>query len=133
VLLYTDALQLDPGNHILYSNRSAALLKQGQFTAALQDATQARDLCPQWPKAYFRQGVALQCLGRYGEAQNENCVLHLSDTLLQADLFEARRVRGQKANLAKVSTETHASPAGHVSYQGLANWALGWQCFTVLA
>ncbi|KAH8360311.1 hypothetical protein KR200_001481 [Drosophila serrata] len=68
VLLYTDALQLDPGNHILYSNRSAALLKQGQFTAALQDATQARDLCPQWPKAYFRQGVALQCLGRYGEA-----------------------------------------------------------------
>ncbi|KAH8270576.1 hypothetical protein KR018_012028 [Drosophila ironensis] len=68
VLLYTDALQLDPGNHILYSNRSAALLKQGQFAAALQDATQARDLCPQWPKAYFRQGVALQCLGRYGEA-----------------------------------------------------------------
>ncbi|XP_034658432.1 tetratricopeptide repeat protein 28 [Drosophila subobscura] len=68
VLLYTDALQLDPGNHILYSNRSAALLKQGQFAAALQDATQARELCPQWPKAYFRQGVALQCLGRYGEA-----------------------------------------------------------------
>lgn len=25
-------------------------------------------MCPQWPKAYFRQGVALQCLGRYGEA-----------------------------------------------------------------
>ncbi|EDW00196.1 GH12733 [Drosophila grimshawi] len=68
VLLYTDALQLDPGNHILYSNRSAARLKQGQFSAALQDATQARELCPQWPKAYFRQGVALQCLGRYGEA-----------------------------------------------------------------
>ncbi|KAM8721437.1 hypothetical protein ACLKA7_007329 [Drosophila subpalustris] len=68
VLLYTDALQLDPGNHILYSNRSAARLKQGQFAAALQDATQARELCPQWPKAYFRQGVALQCLGRYGEA-----------------------------------------------------------------
>ncbi|XP_034489801.1 tetratricopeptide repeat protein 28 [Drosophila innubila] len=68
VLLYTDALQLDPGNHILYSNRSAARLKQGQFASALQDATQARELCPQWPKAYFRQGVALQCLGRYGEA-----------------------------------------------------------------
>ncbi|XP_030383298.1 tetratricopeptide repeat protein 28 [Scaptodrosophila lebanonensis] len=68
VLLYTDALQLDPSNHILYSNRSAARLKQGQFAAALQDATQARELCPQWPKAYFRQGVALQCLGRYGEA-----------------------------------------------------------------
>lgn len=68
VQLYTDALTLDPGNHIIYSNRSAARLKQGQFALALQDATKARELCPQWPKAYFRQGVALQCLGRYGEA-----------------------------------------------------------------
>lgn len=68
VTLYTDALALDPGNHILFSNRSAARLKQGQFSLALQDATKARELCPPWPKAYFRQGVALQCLGRYGEA-----------------------------------------------------------------
>ncbi|RVE50282.1 hypothetical protein evm_005117 [Chilo suppressalis] len=68
VALYTDALTLDPANHILYSNRSAARLKQGQFAAALQDASRARELCPNWPKAYYRQGVALQCLGRHGEA-----------------------------------------------------------------
>ncbi|KAB0791731.1 hypothetical protein PPYR_03531 [Photinus pyralis] len=68
VALYTDALQLDPTNHILYSNRSAAKLKQGLFAQALQDAVTARDLCPTWPKAYYRQGVALQCMGRHGEA-----------------------------------------------------------------
>ncbi|CAH1132763.1 unnamed protein product [Ceutorhynchus assimilis] len=68
VALYTDALQLDPTNHILYSNRSAARVKQGMFSQALQDAVTARDLCPSWPKAYYRQGVALQCLGRHGEA-----------------------------------------------------------------
>ncbi|XP_017771983.1 PREDICTED: tetratricopeptide repeat protein 28 isoform X2 [Nicrophorus vespilloides] len=68
VALYTDALQLDPTNHILYSNRSAARLKQGLFAQALQDAVTARDLCPTWPKAYYRQGVALQCLDRHGEA-----------------------------------------------------------------
>lgn len=68
VALYTDALALDPNNYILYSNRSAARIKQGQFALALQDATKAKELCPQWAKAYFRQGVALQCLGRYGEA-----------------------------------------------------------------
>lgn len=50
VVLYTDALQLDPTNHILYSNRSAAHLKMGQFQQALQDATKARDLNPKWPK-----------------------------------------------------------------------------------
>lgn len=68
VALYTDALALDPTNYIIYSNRSAARLKQGQFALSLQDATKAKELCPQWAKAYFRQGVALQCLGRYGEA-----------------------------------------------------------------
>lgn len=68
VALYTDALTLDPTNYILYSNRSAARLKQGQFSLALQDANKAKELCPQWGKAYFRQGVALQCLRRYGEA-----------------------------------------------------------------
>ncbi|EFA05041.2 tetratricopeptide repeat protein 28 [Tribolium castaneum] len=68
VALYTEALQLDPTNHILYSNRSAAKLKQGLFAQALQDAITARDLCPTWPKAYYRQGVALQCLGRHGDA-----------------------------------------------------------------
>nr|XP_018917333.1 PREDICTED: tetratricopeptide repeat protein 28 [Bemisia tabaci] len=68
VSLYRDAIQLDPTNHILYSNRSAALIKMGQFAQALQDATRARDLNPEWPKAYYRQGVALQCLGRHGDA-----------------------------------------------------------------
>lgn len=68
VALYTDALALDPTNYILFSNRSAARIKQGQFSLALQDAIKAKELCPQWAKAYFRQGVALQCLGRYGEA-----------------------------------------------------------------
>ncbi|KAL3271555.1 hypothetical protein HHI36_022031 [Cryptolaemus montrouzieri] len=40
----------------------------GLFAQALQDAIAARDLCPTWPKAYYRQGVALQCMGRHGEA-----------------------------------------------------------------
>ncbi|XP_063219865.1 tetratricopeptide repeat protein 28 isoform X2 [Bacillus rossius redtenbacheri] len=68
VTLYTDAIQLDPTNHILYSNRSAALVKMGQFAQALQDAIRARELNPKWPKAYYRQGVALQCLGRHSDA-----------------------------------------------------------------
>ena len=38
------------------------------FQAALQDALAAREAEPRWPKAYYRQGVALQCLGRHGDA-----------------------------------------------------------------
>jgi tetratricopeptide (TPR) repeat protein len=68
VSLYSEAIQLDPANHILYSNRSAALIKMGQFGKALKDASKAKELSPEWPKAYYRQGVAYQCLARHAEA-----------------------------------------------------------------
>ncbi|XP_046683407.1 tetratricopeptide repeat protein 28 isoform X2 [Homalodisca vitripennis] len=92
VALYSDALQLDPTNHILYSNRSAALVKMGQFTQALQDATRARELNPKWPKAYYRQGVALQCLGRHGDALaafSSGLAQESKSTQLLAGLVEA--------------------------------------------
>ncbi|XP_050051955.2 tetratricopeptide repeat protein 28-like [Dermacentor andersoni] len=66
--LYTEALALDPANHVLYSNRSAAYVRLGKYTQALQDAAKARELNPRWAKAYYRQGVALQCLGRHADA-----------------------------------------------------------------
>uniref|UniRef100_A0A3B3VCW9 Uncharacterized protein n=1 Tax=Poecilia latipinna TaxID=48699 RepID=A0A3B3VCW9_9TELE len=50
VHLYGDALQADPQNCILYSNRSAAFLKLGQHQAALEDAEKACGLNPKWPK-----------------------------------------------------------------------------------
>ncbi|XP_018608454.1 tetratricopeptide repeat protein 28-like isoform X3 [Scleropages formosus] len=68
VRLYSDALLADPQNFIIYSNRSAAHLKLGQYQAALKDADKAQHLNPKWPKAYFRQGVALQYLGRHADA-----------------------------------------------------------------
>lgn len=50
VRLYSDALRADPQNCILYSNRSAARLKLGQYQTALDDALKARLLNPTWPK-----------------------------------------------------------------------------------
>ncbi|XP_029427963.1 tetratricopeptide repeat protein 28 isoform X2 [Rhinatrema bivittatum] len=66
--LYNEALVVDPQNCILYSNRSAAFTKIQQYDKALDDAIKARLLNPKWPKAYFRQGVALQYLGRHADA-----------------------------------------------------------------
>ncbi|XP_072310398.1 tetratricopeptide repeat protein 28 isoform X3 [Eucyclogobius newberryi] len=68
VQLYSEALSADPQNCILYSNRSAAYLRLGQYSTALDDAIKARLINPKWPKAYFRQGVALQYLGRHADA-----------------------------------------------------------------
>lgn len=66
--LYTKALDLDAGNAILYSNRSAAHFNTRQFSESLEDAESAI-LCDSiWWKAYKRKGLALIHMQRYEEA-----------------------------------------------------------------
>lgn len=50
IVLYNEALAVDPQNCILYSNRSAAYMKIQQYDNALNDAIKARLLNPKWPK-----------------------------------------------------------------------------------
>lgn len=59
VRLYTEALSADPQNCILYSNRSAAYLRLGQYSTALDDAIKARVINPKWPKV---RGLTAGCL-----------------------------------------------------------------------
>lgn len=40
--LFTQAIAIDPKNHVLYSNRSAAYAGKKQWSEALQDAEQVR-------------------------------------------------------------------------------------------
>mmetsp|Transcript_4266 Transcript_4266/g.6029 ORF Transcript_4266/g.6029 Transcript_4266/m.6029 type:complete len:404 (+) Transcript_4266:86-1297(+) len=53
---------------VLLANRAACWLKLGHPDKALTDATQAVDLDPDYPKAYFRKGLALHALQRYKDA-----------------------------------------------------------------
>jgi len=50
VQLYTEAIVLDPSNHILFTNRSAAYSKLQQHSKSLDDARRAKDINPKWPK-----------------------------------------------------------------------------------
>jgi len=51
--LYTDAIILDPANHVLYSNRSAAHLRLNQWDEALHDARKCKQMKPDWSKVRY--------------------------------------------------------------------------------
>ncbi|OMJ08708.1 Heat shock protein sti1-like protein [Smittium culicis] len=67
---FTSAIELDPENHILYSNRSGAHAALKNYQDALQDAEKTISIKPDWPKGYSRKGAALHGLGQYEDALN---------------------------------------------------------------
>ena len=65
---YTEALNLQPQNHLLYSNRSASYSKLEKYEEALADATQCMTISPRFARGHLRKAAALNGLGRHEEA-----------------------------------------------------------------
>ncbi|CAN6244381.1 unnamed protein product [Urochloa humidicola] len=66
--LYSMAMELDPDNATLFSNRSLCWLhigKGGKPLLSLLDAYECKRRRPDWPKACYRQGKALMLLKEY--------------------------------------------------------------------
>ncbi|KAH0615674.1 hypothetical protein JD844_025973 [Phrynosoma platyrhinos] len=68
VLLFTEAVKLNPREYRFFGNRSFCFERLQCYAEALQDAQLALSLQPGWPKGLFRQGKALMGLKRYAEA-----------------------------------------------------------------
>lgn len=88
---YSAALSLDPNNHILLSNRSAAYLSSNQKSKALHDAqTCVEHSPPEYFKGYSRLAAALFSLGRAKPS------LEAWEKLLQKDPNNAAAKRGKE-------------------------------------
>eukprot|EP00775_Hariotina_reticulata_P012626 gene12626-12756_t len=65
---FSEAIELDPTNHVLYSNRSAAEASLKHYTKALKDARKCVELKPDWAKGYSRLGAAYYGLEEWEDA-----------------------------------------------------------------
>lgn len=60
---FTQGLQFDPTNAVLYSNRSACYSHLRQWDKALEDANRCLQYRPEWPKGHARRAAALHGYG----------------------------------------------------------------------
>lgn len=68
IKLYSDAIELDPTNHVLFSNRSAAKTGAKDYQGALEDAEKTIEITPSFVKGYARKGAALHGLRDFPDA-----------------------------------------------------------------
>ncbi|PPQ77454.1 hypothetical protein CVT24_009914 [Panaeolus cyanescens] len=66
--LFSQAIQIDPKNHVLWSNRSAAKAGKKDWDGALNDAEECIKANPSWSKGYARKGAALHGARRFDDA-----------------------------------------------------------------
>jgi stress-induced-phosphoprotein 1 len=97
---FTQAIALDPTNHILYSNRSAAYASKKEWDNALNDAEKTTELKPDWPKGWGRKGTALygkgDLLGAH-DAYEQGLKIDPNNAGMKNDLASVKRAMEQEA------------------------------------
>ena len=63
---FSEAIAIDPTNHVLYSNRSGAYASLKNFDKALEDANKTTEIKPDWAKGWSRKGAAMHGVGDLG-------------------------------------------------------------------
>jgi stress-induced-phosphoprotein 1 len=66
---FTEAINLDPNNHVFYSNRSMVYNSMGKHDEAVADGDKAIQLKPDWSKGYSRKAAALWKQNKIDEAR----------------------------------------------------------------
>eukprot|EP01129_Flabellula_baltica_P009159 TRINITY_DN3696_c0_g1_i1.p1 TRINITY_DN3696_c0_g1~~TRINITY_DN3696_c0_g1_i1.p1 ORF type:complete len:396 (+),score=134.34 TRINITY_DN3696_c0_g1_i1:67-1188(+) len=69
VTLLSDAIELTPDNHVLYSNRAASYMALSNWDLALEDCNKCIELADDFTKGHYRKGLCLVEMGRFEEAE----------------------------------------------------------------
>ncbi|KAI1205586.1 uncharacterized protein F4807DRAFT_275429 [Annulohypoxylon truncatum] len=91
---FTKAISIDPNNHVLFSNRSAAYASKKDWNNALKDAEKTTSIKPEWPRGWGRKGAALHGSGDLlgaSEAYEEALKLDPSNAGLKKSLESVQK------------------------------------------
>uniref|UniRef100_A0A1B6CJA7 Uncharacterized protein n=1 Tax=Clastoptera arizonana TaxID=38151 RepID=A0A1B6CJA7_9HEMI len=104
VLHYSHAINLDPKNYTLYSNRSFSFLKIQQYYLAMEDAKKTISLNPDWEKGYFRKAEIEHATFHFQEAMISYAMaltIQPNDVTLKNAFDTVREKRGQESRADK--------------------------------
>ena len=65
---FSDAIAINPNDHVYYSNRSGAYASKKDYQKAFEDSAKCVEIKPDWAKGYQRKGLAEFYLDKYDEA-----------------------------------------------------------------
>jgi tetratricopeptide (TPR) repeat protein len=108
---YSQAISIDDNNHVLYSNRSASLLKNGEVSKAMKDGEKCVELKPDWSKGYSRLGAAQYALGRYAvarETYKKGLLIEPANASLLEGVAAANKAEEAKAKAASEHAKQEA-------------------------
>ncbi|KAL9090956.1 MAG: hypothetical protein Q9159_001699 [Coniocarpon cinnabarinum] len=93
------AIELQPDNHVLYSNRSGAYASKKDWQHALEDANKTTEIKPDWSKGWSRKGGAL-----HGQGDLVGAV-DAFDEALKLDASNAQAKSGREAVQRAIDAE----------------------------
>lgn len=121
IKFFSEAIDLAPTNHVLYSNRSASYASLHRYSDALSDAKKTVELKPDWSKGYSRLGAAHLGLGATEEAiaaYKKGLELDPSNEALKSGLADAQAAAAR----SRSTPPPNSSPFGNI-FQGPDVWA----------
>ncbi|KAG7358489.1 TPR repeat-containing serine/threonine protein kinase [Nitzschia inconspicua] len=111
---YTKAIQLEPTNHVFFSNRSASYAGLKEWEKSMQDAKECIRLDPEFIKGYYRLATAQLEMKNFDAAEatiKQGMTLDANNSQLSRTLRSIKQARKLASAAAAAASSSASSPS----------------------